>query len=153
MLIGGVVDDKIENDVDVAFFGFGGEAIKIAEGAVHGVNGFVVGDVVAEVDLRGWEAGSDPDGGYAEVVEIVEFGGDAIEVADAVVIAVGKAAGIDFVENGLLPPRASWGGGFLRGAGVLLGVGFRSGQAKTKCEDGGESNFFAGHANLFRTAR
>ena len=62
MLVGSVVDDEIQNDADIAFFGLADETIEIFHGAVHGVDGFVIGDVVAEIDLRRREAGSDPDG-------------------------------------------------------------------------------------------
>jgi hypothetical protein len=37
------------------------------------------------------------------------FGSDAIKVADAIVVAVGEAARVDFVENGILPPLMALG--------------------------------------------
>ncbi len=112
---------KSRTDANIAFFGFADEAVEIFEGAVHGIDGFVIGDVVAEVHLGRREAGGDPDGGDAEIVEIVEVGGDAVEIADAVIVAVGEAAGINFVEDGVLPPLARF---------LLLGVGRCSEEGK-----------------------
>ena len=83
------------------FLAFGDQAIEIGQRAVHGVDGFVVGDVIAEIDLRRREARGDPDGVDAELVQVIELGGDAVEVADAVVVAVGEAARIDLVEDGV----------------------------------------------------
>ena len=39
-------------------------------------------------------------------LEVVETLGDSIEVADAVAVRILKAARIDFIDNGVLPPRA-----------------------------------------------
>ena len=95
-----------------ALAGFGDEAVEVGEGAVLGVDGFVVGDVVAEVDLRGGVHGGDPDGVDAEGLEVVEALGDAVEVADAVAVGVLEAAGVDLVDDGVLPPGGvdGWGG-------------------------------------------
>ena len=51
VLVGGVVEDDVHDDADVVFFGGLEELVEVAHGAVLGVDGLVVGDVVAEVDL------------------------------------------------------------------------------------------------------
>ena len=94
---------------------FGDEAVQVGEGAVLRIDGLVVGDVVAEVDLRRGIHGSDPDGVDAELLEVVEARGDAVEVADAVAVGVLKAARIDLVDDGVLPPGIGRSG--LRGRG------------------------------------
>ena len=70
---------------------------------------FVVGNVVAEVHLRRREAGRDPDRVHAEIFQVIQLRRDAVEVADAVVVAVGKAARIDLIEHRVLPPLVSFG--------------------------------------------
>jgi len=45
-----------------------------------------------------------PDGIHAEFFQVIQFGVDPIQVADAITIAVGKAARINLIENGMLPP-------------------------------------------------
>src|ERR1700691_5085723 len=104
MLVGGVVEDQIHNDADVALVRFGDKAVEVGEGAVLRVDVGVVGDVVAEVDLRRRIDGGEPDGVDAERLEIVEARGDAVEVADAVAVGVLETARIDFVDDGVLPP-------------------------------------------------
>jgi hypothetical protein len=42
-------------------------------------------------------------------MEVIHFGGNAIEIPDAVVVAVGKTAGINLIENGVLPPLVTFG--------------------------------------------
>ena len=74
-------------------------------------------------------------------MEVIELGSDAIEVADAVVVAVCEAAGINFVEYGVLPPLASMGIGLLPGA---RGCG---GEARAKNKYGSDCNFLKQHTN------
>ena len=105
-----MVEHHVEEDADVVRFGGGEEAIEVGEGAVLGVDGGVVGDVVAEVDLRGRIHGGDPDGVDAEGLEVVEARGDAVEVADAVAVGVLEAARVDLVDDGVLPPGGVGGG-------------------------------------------
>ena len=86
------------------FPALGNHAIEVGEISVHGVDVSVVGNVVAEIDVWRGKAGSDPDGVDAQFMQVTHFGVDAVEVADAVVVAVRKTAGLDFVKHGVLPP-------------------------------------------------
>ena len=104
MLIGGVVHHEIEDDTDVSLLGFALHLIEVSQRAVHGIDVFVIGNVVAEVYLRRREARRDPDGIHAEILQVIELGRDSVEVADAVIVAVGEASRIDFVEDSVLPP-------------------------------------------------
>jgi hypothetical protein len=69
------------------------------------IDALVVGDVVTEVYLRGRKEGSDPDAVDAQILQIVEMVGDAVEIADAVAIGVPEAARVDLVDDGVMPPR------------------------------------------------
>ncbi len=53
---------------DVALVGFGDQVIEVGQGAVLRIDSFVVGDVVAEVDLRRRIDGREPDGVDAELL-------------------------------------------------------------------------------------
>ena len=109
VLVGGVVDDVVENDAHAMLLALGGHAIEIGQRAVHGIDVLVVGNVIAEIDLRRGIAGRDPDGVDAQVVQVAHLRRDALEIADAVIVAVGKAARIDLVEHGVLPPLVALG--------------------------------------------
>ena len=117
--------------------GGGDEVVEVGEGAVLWVDGFVVRDVVAEVDLwRGIMRG-DPDGVDAEGLEVVEALRDAVEVADAVAVAVLEAARVDLVDDSVLPSGVV--GGW-RGRGVelcwCLGMECRAGECGGEDEAG-----------------
>src|SRR5215472_13688550 len=94
VLIRSVVGDEIQNDADATMIGFGEQVIEITERAVHGVNVLVVRDVVAEIYLRGRETWGDPDRIDAEVLQVIELGSDAVEIADPIIVAVSEAARI-----------------------------------------------------------
>ena len=86
MLVGGVVEDHVEDDADVVLLAFGDEVFHIGDGAVLRIDCGVVGDVVAEVDLWRRVHGGDPNGVDADALEVAETGSDAVEVADAVAV-------------------------------------------------------------------
>jgi hypothetical protein len=48
--------------------------------------------------------GRDPDRVDAQPLQIIQLGGNAIQVADAVVIAVHETTRIDLVKHSVLPP-------------------------------------------------
>jgi len=53
--------------------------------------------------LRGGKARGDPDCVNAKVFQVVELGGDSLEIADAVVVAVGEAPRVQLIKDGVLP--------------------------------------------------
>ena len=118
-----MVQHQIHDDTDIALLRFGDEPVEVGEGAILRVDVVVVGDVVAEVDLRRGIDGREPDGVDAQALQVVEARGDAIEVANTVAVRVLKAARIDFVDDRVLPPvtRILLGGGC-----VLPGTGDRA---------------------------
>ena len=104
MLIGGVVQNHIQDNPDTALLGLFEQTIKIRERSVLRIDGVVIGDVVSEIHLRRGIERRDPDGVDAQVFQIIEMTRYAIEIADSVAIAVSETAGIDFVDNCFLPP-------------------------------------------------
>src|SRR5207248_3809224 len=66
-------------------------------------------DVVAPVLVRRNGDRAQPDGVYAEPLEIVQALDDAAEVADAVTVGVGERADIDLVQDPALPPGSAAG--------------------------------------------
>ena len=106
-----MVHDVVDDDLDAAGVGGGEEGLEVGHGAVVGIDGAVVDGVVAVVAGRVVD-GHEPDAGDAEVVvggrvavvEVVELLGQALEVADAVAVAVVEAAHEDLVEDRVVPP-------------------------------------------------
>ena len=104
VLVGGVVQHQIHDDADVPFFCLGNQAVHVGKGAEHGVNVLIVGDIVAVVVLGGLEHRGQPDGVDAQFLQIVQLGDDAGNVAQPVAVAVAEAAGVDLIDDGVLPP-------------------------------------------------
>src|SRR5215469_15401212 len=105
MLVGGVVDDEVDEDAEAALIAGMGEFDEVAERAVAWVDVVVVGDVVAVVAHgRGLE-GHEPDGSDAETLEVIEAAHEAAEVADAVAGGVHEGADVQAVEDGVFVPE------------------------------------------------
>ena len=105
MLVGGVVDDELDHDLHVAGVGFGEKLAEVIEGAIGGVDGVVVRDVVAVVAQGRGEEGEEPEAGDAEFLEVVELGDEALEVADAVGVGVGEGSNVELVDDGVFVPE------------------------------------------------
>src|SRR5690606_15955616 len=65
----------------------------------------VIADVVAGIQHRRAEDRRQPDGVYAQLLQVVEVVQYAVEIADAVAVAVGKGARVDLVDGRAFPPR------------------------------------------------
>ena len=111
------------------------QPVKVQKRAVLRVDVLVVGDVVAEVYLGRGIARRQPDGVNADVFQVIEPLGDAIEVTDAVAVRVLKAARIDLVDDGVLPPVLH--------TGLWRGLGGRDLPCKSQCQgDCAACNYF-----------
>ena len=77
---------------------------EVLVGAVAGGYQLVIPYVVAGVLKGRVEAGIDPQGVTAETLDIIQFGGHAGNIANAVCIGVHKALGVDFVKYGVVKP-------------------------------------------------
>ena len=114
VLIGGVVDDQLDDDLHAALVGSVEELLEIVEGAVGRIDVDVVGDVVAVVAQGRGEEREQPEAGDAEVLEVIEAGEQAGEVADAVAVGVLESADMELVDDGVLVPEGIGGAaGFL----------------------------------------
>ena len=105
MLVGGVIDDEFGDDAQAAPLGFGDEAAEILHGAEIGIDGAVVGDVVAVVAAGRRIERQQPERGDAELLQIVELFGQSRKVADAVIVAVGKRLDVQLIDDGVLVPE------------------------------------------------
>ena len=114
VLVGGVVDDQLGDDAQVAALGFLHEAAEIPHRAEGGIDVAVVGDVVAVVAAGARIERQQPQRGDAEVVQVVEPLGQPGEIADAVAVAVGECLDVQLIDDGVLVPQPVVGGLRLR---------------------------------------
>ena len=105
MLIGGVVDDKFGDHLQaepVRLLQHGAEIIQGAELRMHIL---VVGDVVAVVLERRRIERHQPDRVDAQVPDVFELGGEALEIADAVVVRIEERFDVDLIDDRVLVPK------------------------------------------------
>jgi hypothetical protein len=133
MLVTGVRQHDVDEDAHVMRMGRGDERVRVGVGAEDRVDGGVVADVVAEVDHRGSEERRDPQGVDAEGAQVGKPLDEAGQVADPVPVAVGEAARINLVDDGVLPPWPDWSvsGGAGHGPPRRLCAMWLEGEAKT----------------------
>ena len=105
MMIRSVIGYQVHDYPNVPLLSFANKVIKISHGAILRINTCIVGDVVAEIDLRRWEYWCDPDCINSQIFEIIEPARDAIQIAYSVPIGVLKTPRVDFVDDRMLPPR------------------------------------------------
>ena len=74
-----------------------------------------IGDVVAVVGHRRHHHRVQPDRVDAERLEVVQLGGHAVEVTDAVAVAVAEGAWIHLIEQRVRPPRGRFVGAHQNG--------------------------------------
>ena len=104
VLVGGVVDHQVHDDLQAALVGLGQHLVHVGERAEHRVDVLIVGDVIAVVVLRGLEHRGQPQHVHAQTGQIVQARGDALDVAHAVVVRILEAARIDLVDDRVRPP-------------------------------------------------
>src|SRR3954462_13833101 len=85
-------------------FGCRCQFVEVGESSIHRIDRLVVGNVIAEVYLWRRKARGDPDCIHTHVLQVIELRCNAVEIPDSVVVAIRKAAWINFVKNGMLPP-------------------------------------------------
>jgi hypothetical protein len=118
VLVAGVVHDEVDDHAHAALVGGVDELHEVGQVAELRQDGRVVGDVVAAVAQRRLEEGRQPQTVDTQPLQVVELGGQALEVADPVAVAVLEGADEDLVEDGALEPiRVP-----VLGGGVLEGV-------------------------------
>ncbi len=99
VLVRGVVDDDVDDDLDPALVGAGHERVEVGQRAEDRVDVLVVADVVAVVVLRRGVERREPDRVDPQLGQVVEPGDHARQVPDAVAVRVGEAARVDLVDR------------------------------------------------------
>ena len=72
VLVRGVVDHQVHHNADAPLMGLGQQGVEVLHGAKPGVDGPVVGDVVAVVVIRRAEHGREPQRVDAERRKVVK---------------------------------------------------------------------------------
>ena len=105
MLVGGVVDDEIDDHADAALLAAMGEFDEVAERAIARVDAVIVGDVIAIVLAGRRLERHQPDRGDAEPVQIIQPPQQSFEIADAVAIGIHVGADGQAIDHAILVPE------------------------------------------------
>ena len=105
MLIGRVVDDQLDEDLDVPLVRRLDERLEGVERPVLRVDVPVVGDVVPVVAERRGEERQQPQAGDAEALQVIQLLRDPLKVADAVVVAVEERLDVRLIDDRVLVPK------------------------------------------------
>jgi hypothetical protein len=99
-----VVGHEVDDHAEPQLVSPGEEGVEVRERAEQRVDVAVVADVVARVALRRRVERREPERVHSQVREVLQTGGDARQVPDAVAVGVGPRAGIDLIDDGVAPP-------------------------------------------------
>jgi hypothetical protein len=105
VLIGRVIDDQLDENPDVPRVRGADQLREIVERAVGRVDVAVVGDVVSVVAQRRRKEGEQPEARDADPLQVVELLRDALEIADAVVVAVEERLDVRLIDDRVLVPE------------------------------------------------
>ena len=99
-----MVHDHIENDPHPAPVDFLDQLQRVVHRPVFGGDRLIVGDIISKVRLRRSEEGRAPNGFESQLVDVIQFLEDALQVTDAIPIAVVKRARINLIDRGFVIP-------------------------------------------------
>ena len=100
----GVVRHQVEQHPQAPLGRLGDQPVQVGQGAELRVDAQVVRDVVAPVLVRRRHGGRQPDAVHAEPGQVVQMGGDPVEVPVPVVVGVLPGPDVDLVQGGSVPP-------------------------------------------------
>ena len=80
------------------------QTIEVLQVPIFGIDGVVIGNIVAEVSIRGRHDGREPDAVDPKVLEIIEALDNAVQVADAVGVGVLEGTRVNLIDNAVFPP-------------------------------------------------
>jgi hypothetical protein len=100
-----VIQNHFDDDADAALVGGGKKNFEIVERSVTGVDGGVVGDVIAVIAKRRGEKRKEPESGGAERLQVVETLCKPGEIPDAVGVAVAEGADVELIDDRVFVPE------------------------------------------------
>src|SRR6516165_2025496 len=105
MLIGGVVDDQLGDDSQIAAVRLAHEGLEIGHPPVGWVDALVIGDVITVVTQRRGVKWQQPQRSDSEIAEIIELAAQALKIADAVVVGVKEGLYVQLIDDRVPVPQ------------------------------------------------
>ena len=99
MILRGVVGHQVDDDPQAVRMRLRDQCLALVQGAEHRVDVAVVGDVVARIGLRRGIERAQPDRVDTQLRQVRQLRPNAVQIADAVAVGIGKAPRIDLVDH------------------------------------------------------
>ena len=103
MLAGCVVENKVNDDLYLSLMSLFEKILEIFHCSVFGIDGVIIQHIVAMIRRR-WVDRHEPNCIDSKFLQVIQFFGDAVEVADSVPVCIVKGADKNFVEDRVAPP-------------------------------------------------
>ena len=105
VVIGSVIDDELYDHFESAFVRGRKKGLEIREGSEVRIDIVVIRDVIAIIVHGRGIKRQQPDGGHAQLLEIVELLDQTAKIADPIAVAVVKGLHMQFVDDCVLVPK------------------------------------------------
>ena len=90
MLVGGVIEHQVEDDVDVSLMCFAYETVKVLQITKLWVDGVVIRDIITKIDIRRGGNRREPDAVDTKLLQVVEMLDDPSQVTYAIRVGILK---------------------------------------------------------------
>ena len=101
-----MAQNQVHDDVQPSFVSFLEQVFKILQIAKFRVDGVVIRNVIAKIDIGGGVDRRHPDAIHPQVSQVVKVLDDAWQVTDAVPVGILKGTRIDLIDDPILPPKS-----------------------------------------------
>jgi len=99
-----MIEHLVDQDTDATCVGRRYDLLEVFQGAEQRIDAAIVGNVVTEILHRRGEERRQPDGIDVEAGDVVDLLDNAQQIADAIAVAVEKAAWINLINDATAPP-------------------------------------------------
>ena len=106
MFIGGMVHHQIHDDADASFMGCRQHLVEVLHCAEFFHDRLIVTDIIAVVVIGRLIHRREPDHINPQIFQIVQPADNPLQIANPIPVAVHKAARINLINNGFLPPSS-----------------------------------------------
>src|ERR1700751_3082637 len=104
MLIGGMVQHHFDDDAQPALVGYRKKALKVLQRSIAGMNGPVIGNVIADVSKGRRKEGHQPYRIDTQLLKIIQPLRETCEIANAVPVGIVEGAHMHLINDCVLVP-------------------------------------------------